>query len=128
MADYTGVCCKSWEIDDCGGMEIDLADAVASVRDELVAAAARGAGSDVEFVVGPIELEFAVEMRRDVKGKAGFKAWLISADAEGGLAQGRTHKVKLTLTPKKPDGGDLLVAGDQARLAGPGEVSGPVER
>jgi hypothetical protein len=60
--------------------------------------------------------------------KAGFKAWLISADAEGGLAQGRTHKVKLTLTPKKPGGGDLLVAGDPARPAGPAEVSRHVER
>lgn len=110
------------------GMEIELADAVASVRDELMAAATRGAGSDVEFVVGPIELEFAVEMRRDAKVKAGFKAWLISADAEGGLAQGRTHKVKLTLTPKKAGGGDLLVAGDQARPAGPGAVSGPADR
>jgi hypothetical protein len=109
-------------------MEIELADAVASVRDELMAAAARGAGSDVEFVVGPIELEFAVEMRRDAKVKAGFKAWLISADAEAGLAQGRTHKVKLTLTPKRPGGADLLVAGDQARPAGPGDVSGHVER
>jgi hypothetical protein len=109
-------------------MEIELADAVAAVRDELMVAAARGAGSDVEFVVGPIELEFAVEMRRDAKVKAGFKAWLISADAEGGLAQGRTHKVKLTLTPKKPGGTDLLVAGDQARPAGPGDVSGYVER
>ncbi|MFJ1767854.1 trypco2 family protein [Amycolatopsis sp. NPDC088138] len=109
-------------------MEIELADAVASVRDELMAAATRGAGSDVEFVVGPIELEFAVEMRRDAKVKAGFKAWLVSADAEGGLAQGRTHKVKLTLTPQKAGGGDLLVAGEKARPAGPGAVSGPVDR
>ncbi|WIV60726.1 trypco2 family protein [Amycolatopsis nalaikhensis] len=105
-----------------------MADAVASVRDELMAAAARGAGSDVEFVVGPIELEFAVEMRRDAKVKAGFKAWLVSADVEGGVARGRTHKVKLTLTPKKAGGGDLLVAGDQDRPAGPGDVSSHVER
>jgi hypothetical protein len=109
-------------------MEIELVDAVASVRDELMAAAARGAGSDVEFVVGPIELEFAVEMRRDAKVKAGVKAWLVSADVEGGVARGRTHKVKLTLTPQKPGGGDLLVAGDQARPVGPGAVSGHVER
>lgn len=110
------------------GMEIELVDAVASVRDELMAAAARGAGSAVEFVVGPIELEFAVEMRRDTTVTAGFKAWLISADVKGGLAQGQTHKVKLTLTPKQPGGGDLLVAGDQARPVGPGEVSGHLER
>lgn len=109
-------------------MEIELAAAVASVRDELMAAAARGAGSDVEFVVGPIELEFAVEMRRDVKVKAGLKVWLVSADAEAGAARGRTHKVKLTLTPKNPGGGDLLVAGDQARPAGPGDAAGHVER
>jgi NTP-dependent ternary system trypsin peptidase co-occuring protein len=121
-------CCKSCVSCDCGGMEIELADAVASIRDELLVAAARGAGSDVEFVVGPIELEFAVEMRRDAKVKAGFKAWLVSADVEGGVARGRTHKVKLTLTPKRPGGGDLLVAGDQARPAGPGDVSGHVER
>ncbi|WP_086846570.1 trypco2 family protein [Amycolatopsis kentuckyensis] len=108
-------------------MEIELADAVASVRDELMTAAARGADSDVAFVVGPIELEFAVEMRRSAKAKAGFKAWLVSADVEGEVARGRTHKVKLTLTPKKPGGGDLLVAGDQARPMGPGEVSGHIE-
>jgi hypothetical protein len=66
-------------------------------------------------VVGPIELEFAVEMRRDTTATAGFKAWLVSADVKTDAAQGRTHKVKLTLTPRKPGGGDLLVAGDQAR-------------
>jgi Trypsin-co-occurring domain 2 len=109
-------------------MDIELADAVASVRDELMAATARGVGSDVEFVVGPIELEFAVEVRRDAKAKGGFKAWLVSADVEGGVARGQTHKVKLTLTPKKPGGGDLLVTGDQARPMGPGDVSGHIER
>ncbi|MGW3959981.1 trypco2 family protein [Amycolatopsis sp. NPDC005003] len=109
-------------------MEIELADAVASVRDELLAAAARGADGEFEFVVGPIELEFAVELRREAKLKTGFKAWVISADAEGGLAKGRTHKVKLTITPRRPGGGDLLVAGDPARPAGPGEVSGQTER
>lgn len=109
-------------------MEIELADAVASVRGELITAAAQGVGSEVEFEVGPIELEFAVEMRRDAKVKAGFKAWVVSADAEGGVARGRTHKVKLTLTPRAPGGGDLLVAGDHGRLAGPGGVSGSVER
>lgn len=35
----------------------------------------------------PIKLELAVEMRRDVKVKSGFKAWLISAGAEGGLGR-----------------------------------------
>lgn len=94
------------------------------MRDELLGAAARGAGSELEFVVGPIELEFAVELRQDAKVKTGFKAWVVSADAEAGLARARTHKVKMTLTPRRPDGTDLLVAGDRDRPAGPGDVSG----
>jgi hypothetical protein len=109
-------------------MEIALADAVASVRDELLEAAARGVGAGVEFVVGPVELEFAVELRRDAKVKAGFRAWVVSGDAEGGMARGRTHKVKVTLTPRTRDGRDVLVAGDGARPAGPGDVSGRVGR
>jgi hypothetical protein len=69
-------------------MEIELADAVAAVRDELLAAAARGAGADVEFVV--------------------------SGDVEAGVARARTHRVKVTLTPKRPGGGDLLVPPSRA--------------
>ncbi|MEU5258136.1 trypco2 family protein [Amycolatopsis sp. NPDC021455] len=109
-------------------MEIELADAVASVREELLEAVAWRADAELEFVVGPIELEFSVELRRDAKMKSGFKAWVISGDAEGGMARGRTQKVKVTVTPRSAGGGDLLVAGDQARPAGPGDVSGRTGR
>ena len=92
-------------------MEIELADAVAALRDELVEAAARGAGAAVEFAVGPIELEFAVELKADAKAKFGFKAWVLSGDVEAGVARGHTQRVKFTVTPRKPGGGDLLVSG-----------------
>ncbi|WP_433040358.1 trypco2 family protein [Dactylosporangium sp. CS-033363] len=85
-------------------MEIELADAVAAVREELLEAAARGADQDLRFAVGTIELEFAVELRTDAKAKAGFKAWVVSADAETGLTRGRTHRVKVQLNPQLPDG------------------------
>jgi NTP-dependent ternary system trypsin peptidase co-occuring protein len=105
-------------------MEIELADAVAALRDELVDAAARGVASGLSFVVGPIELEFAVELKRDAKIKTGFKAWVVSADAEGGIAHGRTHRVKMSLTPKSADGGDVLVSGPNDRATtDPGDVS-----
>ncbi|MCR6490545.1 hypothetical protein M8542_47865 [Amycolatopsis sp. OK19-0408] len=103
-------------------------DAVASVRDELIEAATQSTGAGVEFLVGPVELEFAVELRKDVKGKAGFKAWVVSAGVEGGVTHGRTHKVKVTLTPRRPGGGDLLVSGDQDRPAGPGDLTAHVGR
>ena len=103
-------------------MEIELADAVAAVRDELLIAAARATDHEVEFVVGPIEVEFTVELRQDAKAKAGFKAWVLSADAEAAMSRAQTHRVTLSLTPRRPGGGDLLVSAT-TRTAGPGDVS-----
>jgi hypothetical protein len=108
-------------------VDIELADAVAAVRDELLEAAARGAGQSVEFKVGPVELEFAVELREDVNAKAGFKAWVVTVEAGGAVSHAHTQRVRLTLTPQKPGGGDLLVHGDRSRTAGPGDVSGRIE-
>jgi len=109
-------------------VEIELADAVASVREELLDAVARRTEAELEFVVGSVELEFSVELRRDAKMKSGFKAWVVSGAAEGGLTHGRTQKVKVTMTPRAADGADLLVAGDRTRPEGPGDVSGRVGR
>jgi Trypsin-co-occurring domain 2 len=69
-----------------------------------------------------------VELRQDAKAKAGFKAWVVSGDAEGGLSRGRTHRVSLTLTPVRPGGGEVLVAGDRSRPHGPGDVSDTIGR
>jgi hypothetical protein len=91
-------------------MDIELSQAVEGLRDELLEAAVSGAGSQIAFAVGPIELEFTVELKTDVN-KTGFKAWVVTAGAEAGVSRGRTHKVKVTLTPKHPDGSDVLIAG-----------------
>jgi hypothetical protein len=108
-------------------VEVELGDAVAAVRQELLDAAARGADSEVAFAVGPIEMEFAVELRADAKAKAGFKAWVLTGEVEAAIAHGRTHRVTVTLTPKRPDGTDLLIASADAGF-GPGDVSGHVGR
>ncbi|GAA2468108.1 trypco2 family protein [Streptomyces macrosporus] len=91
-------------------MEIELTEAVAALRDSLMDAASRGAGRDVAFEVGPIEMEFQVELRQEVRGKSGFRAWVLAADAEGGVARGRGHRVALTLTPRRAGGGPVLVS------------------
>jgi hypothetical protein len=93
-------------------VEIELADAVAAMRDELLDAAARGAGQGLAFAVGPVEMEFAVELRADAKAKAGFKAWVLAeVEVEAGAGRTSTHRVKVTLTPKRADGSDLLISG-----------------
>ncbi|UGT43060.1 hypothetical protein LTV02_06615 [Nocardia yamanashiensis] len=101
-------------------MEIELAKAVAAVRDELLQAAAEGAEEDLRFVVGPIELSFEVELRADAKAKTGFKAWVVAGDVEAGGSRGRKHRVTVTLAPKRRGGGDVLVGG-QNRERGVGE-------
>uniref|UniRef100_A0AAU3I528 Trypsin-co-occurring domain-containing protein n=1 Tax=Streptomyces sp. NBC_01393 TaxID=2903851 RepID=A0AAU3I528_9ACTN len=79
--------------------EIGIAEAVEYLRAELVAAAA-GSGAGPRFEVGPVELEFSVEMRKEAKGKAGLKAWVVSADAEASVSKASVHRVRLVLTPK----------------------------
>ncbi|KJY35969.1 trypco2 family protein [Streptomyces sp. NRRL S-495] len=109
-------------------MDVPLADAVAAVRDELLEAAAR-AGDDpgVVFAVGPVEMEFEVELRVDAKAKAGFKLWAVGAETETGVSRGRTHRVSFTLTPRRPDGTDLLVHSAAPVPEGPGNSIGRID-
>lgn len=110
-----------------GTVDIPLVDAVAAVRDELIAAAAVGGDHpDVVFAVGPVEMEFEVEVRADAKAKAGFRLWAVGAETEAGVSRGRTHRVSFTLTPRNVHGGDLLVSGAPDRPSGPGDNSGRI--
>ncbi|CAM5643320.1 hypothetical protein GCM10010329_67420 [Streptomyces spiroverticillatus] len=93
---------------------IELADAVESVRNQLLAASARATGKDITFAVGDIQMEFLVELRREAKGGAKFKAWVVEAGTDVGAATGRTHKVALTLTPKRASTGDPVEVGNDA--------------
>lgn len=110
------------------GVEIALADAVAAVRNELLEAAARGAGEGMVFAVGDILLEFSVELREDRTAKAGFKAWVLSAEGSRSEARGDTHRVSITLSARGADGSEVLIVGDPGRQDGPGDVSGYLGR
>jgi hypothetical protein len=92
-------------------MEIELADAVAAVRTELLEAAARGTGKDVVFAVGQIVLEFEVHLRADETTKTGLKAWVLSADAERTSERGSSHRVSIALTPRTVKDEDVLIHG-----------------
>ncbi|NNH75848.1 hypothetical protein HLB23_39370 [Nocardia uniformis] len=109
-------------------MDIELGDAVAALRDQLLDAAARGTGTGLEFVVGPIELAFEVELRADAKAKFGFKAWVVSGDVEASGSRKRTQRVTMTLNPQQPGGGDVLVGRPETGSSGPGDVTGHIGR
>ena len=90
--------------------ELELAAAVATVRDELLSAASSAADQDIRFEVGDVTMEFSVEMRKDVRGKFGFTAWVVTAGAEGGVARSDVHKVTLSLRPHASDGKPVEVS------------------
>ncbi|MEV0775303.1 trypco2 family protein [Streptomyces sp. NPDC050433] len=95
---------------------VDLTQAVQAVRDQLLAAAIAGAGQELRFDVGEIQMEFAVELRHDTTVKGGVKAWVVSADADTGRGSTHTHKVAFTLKPRDARTGELWEIGN----AGPG--------
>ncbi len=94
-----------------------MADAVAAVRDGLMEAAQRGEGRDVTFDVGPIELEFLVEVHREARASGGVRAWVVTTDAEGSAARSRSHRVTVTLTTRRGDGPVRVVAQGQGPAA-----------
>ena len=81
-------------------MEMDLAEAIGQLRREIGSAMQSAQDEPLQFLLGSVELELQVELT----GKAGIKGeakWVVvSIGAEAGGEGTRTHKVKLTLTPK----------------------------
>ena len=111
--------------------EIELADAIASVRDQLLIAAGRATGRPVAFEVGDIEMEFTVELRKEAKAGGRVKAWVVEAGADATRSRGETHRVSFTLRPRNAaTGGPWLVGNEEeADLSGFGatadETDGP---
>lgn len=79
---------------------IELADAIQSVRDQLLDAATRATGAPMAFEVGDIQMEFTLELRKETKGGAKVRAWVVEAGADGTRTTGHTHKVAFTLKPQ----------------------------
>ncbi|MGW1992057.1 trypco2 family protein [Embleya sp. NPDC001921] len=88
---------------------VDLATAIESVRDELRAAAHHAAGSDLQFEVGTVELEFGVELRTDSARGGGVRVMVLAGGPER-ASSGAQHRIRLELTPRSRSG-DLLVGG-----------------
>jgi hypothetical protein len=86
-----------------------LADAVRGVRAELQAAMVEGEGKGLRFEVGPVELEFAVDVRKEVGAEVGARVYVVSFGARGSQAQTATHRLKLTLQPMDDQGNPARV-------------------
>jgi hypothetical protein len=88
-------------------LQVPLVEAVRALRREIVEASRVAKDEEVQFKLGPIELEFAVELSRETVGEGGLKFWVVSLGGQAKRGSATTHTVKLVLTPA---GGDVLIA------------------
>ncbi|WP_222316500.1 trypco2 family protein [Streptomyces cavourensis] len=92
---------------------IELADAVESIRNQLVEAASRATGRPLAFAVGDIQMEFTLELRKEAKAGGKVKAWVVEAGTDASRATGRTHKVAFTLSPQNAVTGEAWAIGTE---------------
>ncbi|MGH3247666.1 MAG: trypco2 family protein [Trebonia sp.] len=83
---------------------LDLADVVRALRRELAAATAEADGSEIRFELGPVELEFLVDVKKEGGVDGGVRFGVVSFGAKGGVASGSGHRLKLVLTPQDMSG------------------------
>jgi hypothetical protein len=97
-------------------VQLPLASAIRSLRSEIVTAVRAGGREEIQFALGPVELELQVEATLEAGAEGGFKFWLASGTASANRTSGRTHTVRLTLTPVRAgtagERRDVLVASD----------------
>ena len=91
---------------------IGLEEAIAALRQELIASVVASQGERLRFEVGEITMEFQVEVERSVESKGGVKFWVVELSGGGGQKDKSTHKVTIPLKPVKYDGKPVLTGSD----------------
>ncbi|MET9688138.1 trypco2 family protein [Streptomyces sp. NPDC006514] len=92
--------------------EIELTQAVAALREQLVVSATAANGQALVFDVRQLTMEFSVELRKDAHAKAGFRAWVVSGETGAAVSGHRTHRVTLTIEPKNTTDGSSWIIGN----------------
>jgi Trypsin-co-occurring domain 2 len=90
--------------------KIPLADAIRALREELAQAVRDGKDGEVRFQVGPVDLEFQVEISKEASGQAGIAFWLITAGGGGSRRRTTANTVKINLQPVDASGNVLAVS------------------
>lgn len=84
--------------------QLGLADAVRALRSELTTVMREGRDEALRFELGPVEMEFLLEVQLEAGGEAGVKFWVVNLGGRGSVTRGSTHRVTLTLTPRDASG------------------------
>jgi hypothetical protein len=90
-------------VDGSGSVQgLGLAEAIGVLRDELLQARAKGAGSAVQLPIESMTVELTVTASRSVNGKAGFKVPFVEVELGGGGARERGSEQHITVVFGEP--------------------------
>jgi hypothetical protein len=107
---------------DRGAVEhLGLAEAIESLRDDLLQARAAGATSDIQLPVESMTVELTVTATRSVDGRAGFKVPIVEVGLGGGGSRERGTGQKVTVVfgvPVDREGRPVKVAQASSELKG----------
>jgi len=96
------------------GMErIGLEEAIAALRQELIASIIASQGEGLRFEVGEVTMEFHVEVERGADTKGGIKFWVVELGGSGEKKDKSTHKVIIPLKPLRRDGKPVLTGSSE---------------
>ncbi|MFC9057150.1 trypco2 family protein [Streptomyces sp. NPDC057074] len=82
-------------------MVLELAAVVRELRRELDRASRAAEGEQIQFGLGPIELEVTLMVTEEASATGRIKFWVVEAGADGKAIEAKTHRVNLTLQPTR---------------------------
>lgn len=79
---------------------LELSTVIRELRTELTKAMESARDEPLRFGMGPIELEVTMVVTEETALNGKVKFWVVETGADAKESEGRTHRVKLTLTPE----------------------------
>jgi Trypsin-co-occurring domain 2 len=86
-----------------GDTLIDLVDVIRDLRTQIGQAQRAAGGEDLQFELGPVELEMSVAVAAEVSGQAKVRFYVLEMGAGGKESEVATQRIKFTLTPRNSD-------------------------
>ncbi|MGO8893682.1 MAG: trypco2 family protein [Streptosporangiaceae bacterium] len=84
-------------------MAVELSELIGQLRAELTTAMRDGEDADLQFEVGPVELELTIAIEKEAKPGAKVRFWVVELGADVKAASNTTQRIKLTLDPRRTD-------------------------
>ena len=93
---------------------MEVAEAIADLREQIIAAKVAGIEKDIKFTVRTVELEMQLVLTTEAnaQGKLGWGVLSLGGGAKATNAQ--THKLKLTLELASAEGGPAPPIADES--------------